>query len=392
MRWVFWSAVIVIAYVYFGYPAWLWLRGHLKPWPVQRGQFTPRVSIVMIVRNEEKVLPGKLQNLAALSYPCEQIEYVVVSDGSTDATADSLRRAAEDGRFHALISQQARSKASGLNDALKVASGEIVVFTDARQQIESDGIWLLIENFADPNVGCVSGELMLGDPGSGQASKGTGLYWLIEKKVRELESLSGSVVGATGAFYAARRELVVPLPEDVILDDVYVPMHIVRQGRRVVFDGRAHAWDTPNLGEKREFSRKVRTLSGNYQLLQLAPWLLTGTNPLRFEFVSHKLLRLLVPFALALALVSSLLVIEPFYRVAAVLQLAFYALSLLGLARVKLGRVTRIADAACTFVLLNTAALVAFKNFVTGRRAAWATSGHDVRKVAGERASSRTSA
>jgi hypothetical protein len=148
-------------------------------------------------------------------------------------------------------------------------------------------------------------------------------------------------------------------------------MQVIRQGRRVVFDGRAQAWDSPDLGGHREFARKVRTLSGNYQLLQIAPWLLSKENSLRFEFVSHKLMRLVVPFALAVALVTSCFLPQPLYRVAMVLQLAFYSLSVIGLAHLEKGPVAKLADAALTFVLLNTAALVAFKNFVTGRRAVW---------------------
>lgn len=149
-------------------------------------------------------------------------------------------------------------------------------------------------------------------------------------------------------------------------------MAVVRQNRRVVFDVRARAWDRPDLGGGREFARKVRTLSGNYQLLQLSPWLLTFRNPLLLRFVSHKLLRLAVPFALAAMLIASLWLRAPMYRVALALQLSFYGLAALALARVpKLGLIGRAADAAGTFVLLNTAAVVAFANFVAARKTAW---------------------
>ena len=148
-------------------------------------------------------------------------------------------------------------------------------------------------------------------------------------------------------------------------------MAIVRSGHRVLFDGRAHAWDNPNLGGRREFARKVRTLSGNYQLVQLAPWLLGNTNPLCFEFVSHKLMRLAAPFALALALVSSALIQQPFYRAAAIAQAAFYLVGLLQRPLVHAGPLGKIAGAAGTFVVLNAAALVAFTNFVTGRKPVW---------------------
>jgi cellulose synthase/poly-beta-1,6-N-acetylglucosamine synthase-like glycosyltransferase len=266
-----------------------------------------------------------------------------------------------------------QGKAAGLNDAIKLATGEVLLFTDARQRIESEALRLLVENFADPEVGAASGELMLGDPSTGETGKGMGLYWLVEKKVRELESAAGSVVGATGAIYCVRRNLLdpSPLPEGTILDDVLLPMQIVRKGSRVVFDSRARAWDSPDLGKSREFARKVRTLSGTYQLLQLAPWLLSSGNAIRFEFVSHKLSRLAVPFALLALLIASMFLPQPLYRAALGAQLVFYALSLAAMAGVKIGPLSRIADPARTVVVLNSAALVAFVNFVTGRKAVW---------------------
>ena len=221
--------------------------------------------------------------------------------------------------------------------------GEIVVFTDVRQTLEPGSLRVLVEDFADPQVGCVSGELMLGDPDAGEKNRGMGLYWRIEKTIRELESASGSVVGATGAFYGVRRALLEPIPPETLLDDVYIPMQVVHAGKRVVFEPKARAWDLADQGTEREFARKVRTLSGNYQLLQLQPWLLSGENPIRFEFVSHKILRLVVPFALVAALVACAFLPQPVYRAALVLQIAFYALSLAGLAGVEIrtGRTRR---------------------------------------------------
>jgi biofilm PGA synthesis N-glycosyltransferase PgaC len=200
-----------------------------------------------------------------------------------------------------------------------------------------------------------------------------GLYWRIEKKVREMESVSGSVVGATGALYAVRRTLLVLVPADTILDDVYVPMHVARQGFRVVFVPEARAWDVADQGAEQEFSRKVRTLSGNYQLLQLAPWLLTAQNPLRFEFVSHKLLRLVAPFVLLTAFISPILLQQLFYRIALALQAAFYTLGMLALLNMARGPLARMADASRTFIVLNTAAAVAFLNFISRRKVAWSS-------------------
>ena len=385
MKYIFWFAAALVAYSYLGYPAWLWLRSRWSPRPVRRSSghsfvessenlsATPAVSAVMVVRNEEAVIARKLENLLTLDYPQAKLDVVVVSDGSSDRTPALLADYAGDSRVRTLLKPASQGKAAGLNDAIKLATGEVLLFTDARQQIESGALRFLIENFADPDVGAASGELMLGDPASGETGKGMGLYWRIEKKIRELESAAGSVAGATGAIYCARRKLLeaAPLPGDTILDDVLLPMQIVRQGFRVIFDSRARAWDLPDLGDGREFSRKVRTLTGNYQLPQIAPWLLSSENAIRFEYVSHKLSRLAVPFALLALLIASIFLPQPFYRAALVAQLVFYALSLAALAGIKIGPLSRIADPARTFVVLNSAAVVAFINFVAGRKAVW---------------------
>jgi len=372
MKWVFWLAAGLIAYTYVGYACWLRLRMLWRSRPVQRGSSTPLVSIAMVVRNEQQILEMKLQNLLGLDYPADRCQIIVVSDGSTDRTEEILRAYGHDARMHVVLNQLAQGKASGLNDAIELAQGEIVVFTDARQTIEPGAVRLLAENFADPDVGCASGELMLGDATRGESSQGLGLYWRMEKRVRKLEAATGSVVGATGALYAVRRELLTEVPVGTILDDVYIPLQVVRQGQRVVFEPRARAWDSPDLGDGREFARKVRTLSGNYQLVQLAPWVLSCRNPLLFEFVSHKLLRLVMPFALAITLVTSLWLPGFFYRAVLTLQLAFYGLGLMALVRFsKTGLLGRAADAAGTFVLLNLAAVVAFATFVVGSKAAW---------------------
>jgi poly-beta-1,6-N-acetyl-D-glucosamine synthase len=371
MRWIFWISVCLIAYAYAGYPFWLWLRSHWAPRPVLRGHQDLSVTAVLVVRNEEAVLADKLENLLALDYPQDCFEIVVVSDGSTDGTPSILAGFAARSQVHSLNKPVAQGKAAGLNDAMPLATGELVLFTDARQQIERNALRCLVENFADAEVGAASGELMLGDPATGEATTGPGVYWRMEKMVRQLESASGSVVGATGAIYCIRRDLFDALPVGTILDDVLIPMQIVAKGARVILDSRARAWDSPDLGQQREFMRKVRTLGGNYQLLQLAPWLLSDKNPIRFDFISHKLLRLVVPFALLALFASSFFLPQTFYRTVLAAQIVFYGLSLAAIAKLNIGPLSRVADAARTFLVLNFAALVAFVNFVTGRKVTW---------------------
>lgn len=370
MKWVFWISLLLVAYAYAGYPFWLFLRSRWGTRPVRAAPHFPFVSIVVAAHDEAAVLPRKLQNLAELNYPADRYELVVVSDGSTDATNQILAAQSEE-RLRVYVSSEHEGKASALNRGIQMSRGDVLAFTDARQILDPDSLRYLAENFADPSVGCVSGELILGAPDAAPPLDGVGLYWTMEKNIRRWEGAQGCVIGATGALYAVRRELCVPLPAGTILDDVYIPLHVARNGARVVFEPRARAWDRAGVGQKQEFRRKVRTLTGNYQLVQLAPWLLTRANPVRFQFISHKLLRLLVPFALAGLLVSSLVLENALYRLAAVIQLLFYGSAALAAFRPKLGFVGRIANVALTFLMLNTAAVVALVNFASGKKQVW---------------------
>jgi poly-beta-1,6-N-acetyl-D-glucosamine synthase len=366
MKLLFWLCLALVAYTYFGYAIWLWLHVHLRKRPILRGSVAPGVSIIIAARNEEANLPAKLENLRLLDYPRELLQVVIASDGSSDRTASILREQASD--IVAVILDESNGKARALNEAVKRATGEILVFLDARQFVEPDAVSELTSCFADSTVGAVSGELLL--ESSEGAEDALGIYWKIEKIVRKLESASGSVVGVTGAIYAIRRELYTEIPAGTILDDVFVPMNVVRAGKRVVFQPSAIARDRLFSAKGKEFSRKVRTLTGNYQLLRLAPWLFSPANPLLFRFISHKILRLLVPLFLLLMLIASAMAGGAFYRAIFWLQVLFYVSAVFGtlIPSVKQFKPVGIAS---TFVMLNAAAALAFYNFAAGRKKVW---------------------
>jgi biofilm PGA synthesis N-glycosyltransferase PgaC len=368
MKTLFWLCLTLIAYAYIGYVFWLWLEVRLRKQPILKREITPSVSIIIAARNEEANLPSKLENLRQLRYPGEKIQVVVASDGSTDRTVEILRQQSQ--AVVAVILTEARGKAGALNEAVRRSNGEILVFLDTRQSVDSDAISELVSCFADPKVGAVSGELLLGAEDGTQATSGLGIYWKIEKLVRKLESASGSVVGVTGAIYAVRRELYTEVPLGTILDDVFVPMNVVRSGSRVVFQPSAIARDRLFSEKGKEFARKVRTLTGNYQLLRLAPWLLSFENPLLFRFLSHKILRLAVPLLMIVMLIASLVADGPFYHLMFWLQVVFYALAAAGMLSASLRKLKPLAVAS-TFVTLNAAAALAFYNFVTRKKALW---------------------
>lgn len=358
----------MVSYAYFGYAIVLALYARLHRRPHLRGPITPTVSILIAAHNEESKLPAKIANLKALQYPTEQLQIIIASDGSTDRTVPILKEHA--GRIVPVILHSAAGKASALNEAVRVATGEILVFLDVRQSVDGKAIRELVACFADPEVGAASGELLLESVPGVPPGDALGIYWQIEKIVRRLESDTGSVVGVTGAIYALRRELYVEIPAGTILDDVFVPMNVARMGKRVVFQSSAIARDRIFSEPGKEFSRKVRTLTGNYQLLRIAPWLLSPSNPLLLRFISHKLARLAVPAFLVVMLLASAAIGEPLYRSIFAVQLLFYGLAAIGMLFPMSKRFKPVAIAS-TFVMLNAAAALAFFNFVKGREKVW---------------------
>ncbi len=368
MKLLFWLSLALVAYAYVGYAVWLWLQVRLSRQSIRQESILPDVSIIIAARNEESNLPAKLENLRLLNYPKDRLQIVVASDGSTDETERILRE--HTSTVLPVILNESNGKAYALNQAVRHATGEILVFQDARQIVALNAISELVSCFADPEVGAVSGELVLEATSSTPSSDGLGLYWKIEKAVRKLESASGSVVGVTGAIYAIRRELYTDIPSGTILDDVFVPMHVARMGKRVIFQPSAIARDRLFIQSGKEFSRKVRTLTGNYQLLQIAPWLISPANPLLFRFISHKLLRLIVPLLLIVMLVGAALSKGSFYRGVFWVQVAFYVLAALG-GTSQSFRKFKPAAIANTFVMLNVAATLAFYNFLVGRNRVW---------------------
>ena len=338
METLFWVSALAVAYVYAGYPALLAIWARVAGRPVRRRpsfdkRDWPAVSVIIAAHNEGARLSGRLGNLLNQSYP-GPIEIIVVSDGSTDGTAAAVAQFEPDVRF---IDLPRGGKPLALNAGVAAASGRILVFADARQRFSPDAILHLVSNFDDPEVGGVTGELILDcehdDPADSTIGDGVGLYWKYEKWLRRHESLIRSTLGATGAIYALRRELWQPLPPATLLDDVLAPMRAVLKGSRIVFDDRARAFDRTSPDGPAESRRKTRTLAGNYQILRLEPRLLLPfANPVWVQYLSHKVGRLLVPWALVCAFVASAVLAAGawFYTVALGLQFAFYGLAVVG--------------------------------------------------------------
>lgn len=363
-EWCFWILVGVVLYPYAIYPGLLLLAGKWRKRRVRSGKVEVRgFSLILAVRNEEKALERRLRELIDHVQGAEQAgEIIVVSDGSDDGTVELARRF-ESEQVRVVAVPEGRGKAAAVSLGARLATHEILAFADVRQTWAVDALEHLLANFADPTVGAVSGELHLTD-GAGVLA-GVGLYWRWEKWLRRQESALYSLIGVTGAISAVRRRLFQEIPSGTILDDVYWPLQVVKQGYRVVHEDRAHAFDRLPDRAHDEFRRKVRTLAGNFQLLALLPeTLLPWSNPVWLQLLSHKVARLVVPWALIAILLLSALLPGPVYSCLFVVQVLGYLMAAWAAGT---GSSRRLFAAAGSFLVLNAAAWVAFWVWASGR-------------------------
>jgi len=364
-------SLFVLAYTFAGYGmlmAWL-ARLRASPLSDSAGSLVlPSVCVVLAVRNEGARIAGRLRNLLDSEYPRESLRVIVVSDGSTDDTVASAESLA-DHRIQVIAEPHHRGKAACVNLAISRCQAEIVVLTDARQSFATDAIRRLAIHFGDPQIGAVSGSLEIASAASATGA-GVDAYWRYEKKLRAAESCFDSCIGCTGAIYAIRRELFAPIPEDTLLDDVVIPMHIALRGKRVIHEPAARAFDPQSLEPRTEERRKQRTLAGNFQMIfRYSRWLSPVHNRLWWQLLSHKFLRLLAPFFLAMAFFSNALLIrDPFFAISFASQLLFYLAAILGAAGAK----SRCFSLPAAFVFLNVMTLRGLNYYLARRnRPGW---------------------
>jgi poly-beta-1,6-N-acetyl-D-glucosamine synthase len=367
----FWAALVLLSYVYAGYPLVAWLRSTLRPRTRLRASAEPTVAIILAAHNEGGRIEARIENLLALDYPPGRREIVVGSDGSTDDTAVRARRYVDAG-VQVEAFEEWRGKPAVLNALVLGSTAEIILFADARQRFDRDALRILVSHFADPAVGAVSGELMLTADGSSTSiERGTSFYWRYEKFIRLHEGRAASTVGATGAIYAIRRALFEPIPHDTILDDVLIPLRIVRQGYSVQFEPAAKAFDAASTSARQECIRKLRTITGTFQLFARERWLLSPLrNPLWFETISHKGLRLALPALHAIVFAANLaLTTDGVLYVAALgAQVGFYAAALAGHVFRHARRRPIVLTVPYAMVLMIWATLAGFARFIAHRQ------------------------
>jgi cellulose synthase/poly-beta-1,6-N-acetylglucosamine synthase-like glycosyltransferase len=368
----FWLSVAMILYSYAGFTLLTIIVARLRNRRVQQKPITPKVSLIIPVWNEERAMAERLDNALALDYPSRQLEIIVASDGSDDNTHAIVAGYAKHGVR--LLPFPRRGKIYAIKDAVNSTTGEILVFSDANSMYKSDALRMLVRNFADPEVGGVCGnQLYLKAKKADATSEGEGMYWSFDKWLKTLESRTGSIVSAHGAIYAIRRSLYEPPASAAVTDDFAISTAVIAQGRRLVFEREAIAYEEPTASAALEFGRKVRIMTRGLRGVLLRKRLL---NPFRYGFYaivlfSHKVLRRLVPIFLLVLLAASwsLSGENLFYLAAAIAQTLFYLLAGAGylLRGHRLGRL-KFLYMPFFYCLANAAALIAVIRVLRGKR------------------------
>lgn len=367
----FWISAALIAYVYSGYPVIAAIVGRLRRQPAISSRLRPRVTVLIAAYNEEQPIVATVRNKLEQNYPPDLLDVIVVSDASSDAT-DTLVTGIADPRVRLLRQPQRSGKTAALNRAALEASGEILVFSDANSIYDVNAVACLVENFADPSIGYVTGKMIYVNDDNSIVGDGCTAYMRYENRLRAIENRLGNVVGVDGGIDAIRRALYVPMRADQ-LPDLVLPLHVVATGHRVVYDPRALLREKVLTESGDEFRMRVRVaLRALWALWDMRGLLWSWHRPLfSWQLWSHKLLRYLafIPL-LTTTLASMLLAGESWiYALALTTHLLLFALALVGM-RDSIGQRFALARFATYFMLLNIASAVATFRFLKGEKQA----------------------
>ena len=379
MRWtaeqlVFWTCVIVLAYVYVGYPLLVWLVSKVRPRPATRAVIEPNVTVLITAYNEEAAIRHKIENTLAINYPKEKLEILIASDGSTDQTDDIVRQF-EDRGVKLLRVEGRKGKTETQNAAVEYATGEIILFSDATTDYRPEVFQKILPAFADETVGCVAGRLVYVDHAETNVGKGARNYWSYETFIKSAEAATCSLIGASGCLYAVRRSAYEPMYPEAC-SDFLICTDLYRRGLRSVFEPTAVCYEQTNRYAGDEMRMRVRVISQTFTDLWRNRDMM---NPLKsgffaVELVSHKLLRYAVPVLLIGLLASSVLLdpFSPFYAIAMMLQAGFYGMAGLAWLAERAGKRLTLLAMPLYFVLANLASVIAFYKFLRGERyATW---------------------
>jgi len=369
----YWLSLLLLIYIYFGYPFLIWLIGCLKPRSIRAGDHEPTVSILISAYNEERCIARTLANKLELDYPADKMEILVTSDSSTDRTDDIVRDVARQTvpeRVRLFVQAPRQGKTAALNSAVKEAKGEILVFSDANSLYESDALRKLMRNFLDPEVGYVSGKMIYTNPDGAVLGDGCSAYMRYENYLRQWETRIGSVVGVDGGIDAVRKGLYRPMRADQ-LPDFVLPLSVVEQGYRVVYESEAVLREDALNSSEAEYRMRVRvSLRALWALWDMKRLLsLRKFGLFALQLVSHKWLRYLAFLFMICTYVANVLIwdVHYVYRYSLFVQSVFYGAAVVGLLLDRVGLKTRLLFIPYYFVLINVAAAHAFGKFL-GRK------------------------
>lgn len=333
---LFWLSLFIIFYTYIGYGIVLFLavkffaRKRILP----STGFTPTLTVIIAAYNEENIIQAKIENTLALDYPADKIRYIVVTDGSTDATPSIVAAFPQVKLMHI---DERNGKIAAVHRVMKEVDTDIVVYTDANTFLNKEALRLMMRHYADPETGAVSGEKRVQVDESSDATAGEGFYWRYESKLKKWDSELYTVVGAAGELFSIRTALYQPVPQNALLDDFMISMMIVLKGYRIIYEPDAYAMEKSSANVEEELKRKVRIASGGIQSMV---WLKQLLNPfprplLSFQYISHRVLRWTVtPLLMILVCILNIWLVADgagwLYRLLLVMQAGFYALAIMG--------------------------------------------------------------
>jgi biofilm PGA synthesis N-glycosyltransferase PgaC len=376
---VFLASCFVVFYNYAGYAVLVFLINQLKKTKKTGTGFVesfPSVSFIVAAYNEESCIEKKILDSLRQDYPPEKIEFLFITDGSTDSTASIVSQYSA---IQLLHQPERKGKSAALNRAVLAARNDILIFSDANTFLNPQAIRNITRHYADERVGGVAGEkkVIAASGGPDEVGAGEGLYWKYESFLKKIDSDFYSVVGAAGELFSLRKNLFEPVPDSVILDDFIISMRVAGQGFRIVYEPEAFAMELPSFSIRDEQKRKVRIAAGGFQaMVMLRSILYFWRHPrLSFLYVSHRVLRwTLSPLCLVLAFISNLILfLNTDMLVFSLLffaQLAFYGMAIAAGLITSKSKSFRILRLAYYFVFMNVSVVQGFFRFLRGKQPA----------------------
>ncbi|RFM30184.1 glycosyltransferase family 2 protein [Deminuibacter soli] len=376
---LFYTSIFVVLYNYLGYAVIVVLLNAVKkrlfPQPAAVNAPLPTVSFIVAAYNEADCIEQKIQNSLALDYPSGKIEFLFITDGSTDATPGIVARYPQVKLLH---KPERQGKSAALNRVAAAAGNDILVFNDANTILNPGALLQLVQHYADARVGGVAGEKkVLSAADSNEVGEGEGMYWKYESFLKKIDARFYSVVGAAGELFSMRRSLFTAVPQNIILDDFVISLQAAQKGYRIMYEPAAVAMELPSFSLEDEQKRKVRIAAGGFQ----AMWLLRSLlffwkHPrLTFLYVSHRVLRwALSPFCLIITLLSNIALAcitdGYLYKITLMLQCCFYAAAFLSRYAKPGTRLAKLLKLPYYFVFMNLSVVLGFIRFVRGGQAA----------------------